>query len=195
MTVYIQHTNIYKITEYSRHLKNLTDGDRYSRFGYIISDYNIDKLILNMCYNPKDHELWYAKVGDVRVGWGHMAKNEDNSWELAVSIDHEYQRQGIGDQLISEMLTWAKFHQVSEVYMQCIEDNKVIQHLASKHDLKTKSRGAGERTAALEVPQANVFESNAQLWKEHNELMTEFARLRKRYKELWSNAIIPKPLM
>lgn len=150
MTVYIQHTNIYKITEYSRHLKNLTDGDRYSRFGYIISDYNIDKLILNMCYNPKDHELWYAKVGDVRVGWGHMAKNEDNSWELAVSIDHEYQRQGIGDQLISEMLTWAKFHQVSEVYMQCIEDNKVIQHLASKHDLKTKSRGAGERTAALE---------------------------------------------
>lgn len=195
MTVYIQHTNIYKITEYSRHLKNLTDGDRYSRFGYIISDYNIDKLILNMCYNPKDHELWYAKVGDVRVGWGHMAKNEDNSWELAVSVDHEYQRQGIGDQLISEMLTWAKFHQVSEVYMQCIEDNKVIQHLASKHDLKTKSRGAGERTAALEVPQANVFESNAQLWKEHNELMTEFARLRKRYKELWSNAIIPKPLM
>lgn len=195
MTVYIQHTNIYKITEYSRHLKNLTDGDRYSRFGYIISDYNIDKLILNMCYNPKDHELWYAKVGDVRVGWGHMAKNEDNSWELAVSVDHEYQRQGIGDQLISEMLTWAKFHQVSEVYMQCIEDNKVIQHLASKHDLKTKSRGAGERTAALEVPQANVFESNAQLWKEHNELMTEFARLRKRYKDLWSNAIIPKPLM
>lgn len=195
MTVYIQHTNIYKITEYSRHLKNLTDGDRYSRFGYIISDYNIDKLILNMCYNPKDHELWYAKVGDVRVGWGHMAKNEDNSWELAVSVDHEYQRQGIGDQLISEMLTWAKFHQVSEVYMQCIEDNKVIQHLASKHDLKTKSRGAGERTASLEVPQANVFESNAQLWKEHNELMTEFARLRKRYKDLWSNAIIPKPLM
>lgn len=195
MTVYIQHTNIYKITEYSRHLKNLTEGDRYSRFGHIISDYNIDQLILHMCYHPKDHELWYAKVDDTRVGWGHMAKNEDNSWELAVSVDHEYQRQGIGDKLISEMLTWAKFHHIPEVYMQCIEDNRVIQHLASKHDLKTKSRGAGERTAALQVPEANVFETNTQLWKEHNELMTEFARLRKRYKELWSNAIIPKPLL
>jgi len=195
MTVNIQHTNIYKITEYSRHLKNLTPEDRYSRFGYHISNQNIDQLILGMCYSPKDHELWYAKVGDVRVGWGHMAKNEDGSWELAVSVDHEYQRQGIGDKLISEMITWAKFHHISEVYMHCIEDNKVIQHLAVKHDLKTLSRSPGERTAALEVPEANVFEANAQLWKEHNEIMVEFARLRKRYKELWSNTIMPKQLL
>lgn len=195
MTVYIQHTNIYKITEYSRHLKNLTDEDRYSRFGHIISDYNIDQLILNMCYHPKDHELWYAKVDDTRVGWGHMAKNNDNSWELAVSVEHEYQRQGIGDKLITEMLNFAKFHKIPEVYMHCIEDNKVIQHLAQKHDLKTREKGHGERTAALQVPEANVFESNAQLWKEHNEIMTEFARLRNRYNQLWSGAIIPKPLL
>lgn len=195
MTINIQHTTIYKITEYSRHLKNLTDEDRYSRFGYVISDYNIDQLILNMCYHPKDHELWYAKIDDNRVGWGHMAKNNDNSWELAVSVDHQYQRQGVGDELISEMLTWAKFHHIPEVFMNCIEDNKVIQHLASKHDLKTKSRGAGERTAALQLPEATVFEANAQLWREHNEIMAEFARLRKRYKELWANAIIPKPLL
>ncbi len=195
MTVYIQHTNIYRINDYSNHLKALPDEDRYSRFGYRISDYNIDQLILTMCYHPKDHELWYASTGDKRVGWGHMAKNTDGSWELAVSVDHEYQRQGIGDKLITEMLAWAKFHTIPEVYMHCIEDNKVIQHLAVKHDLKTKSRGDGERTAALEVPESNVFEANAQLWKEHNEIMTEFARLRKRYKELWSNAMLPKSLL
>ena len=195
MTAYIKHTTIYKIPEYSRHLKNLTKEDKYSRFGYVISDYNIDQLILNMCYNHKDHELWYAKIDDNRVGWGHMAKNQDGSWELAVSVEHEYQRQGIGDQLISEMLEWAKFHHIPEVYMQCIEDNKVIQHLAVKHDLKTKAKGGGERTAALTVPEANVFEANAQLWKEHNEIMVEFARLRKRYNELWAEAMIPKPLL
>ena len=195
MTFHIQHTSIYKIPEYSRHLKNLTDEDKYSRFGYIISDYNIDQFILNMCYHHQDHELWYARTDDRRIGWGHMAKNEDGSWELAVSVEHEYQRQGIGDQLISAMITWAKFHHIPEVYMHCIEDNKVIQHLAVKHDLKTKSKGGGERTAALQVPEANVFESNAQLWKEHNEIMVEFAKLRKRYNELWANAIIPKPLL
>ena len=193
--IYIQHTSIYKMNEYGRHLKNLPDEDKYSRFGYKASDYNIDQLILNMCYHPNDHELWYARTDDERVGWGHMAKNTDGSWELAVSVDHNYQRQGVGDKLISEMLTWAKFHHIPEVYMHCIEDNKVIQHLAQKHDLKTRTKGDGERTAALQVPEANVFESNAQLWKEHNEIMTEFARLRKRYNELWANAMIPKPLL
>lgn len=148
-----------------------------------------------MCYNHQNHELWYAKVDDNRIGWGHMAKNSDGSWELAVSVEHEYQRQGIGNKLIDEMLVWAKFHHIPEVYMFCIEDNKVIQHLAAKHNLKTKSSGFGERTASLEVPEANVFETNAQLWKEHNEIMAEFAKLRKRYKELWANAIMPKPLL
>ena len=195
MSVYIQRTSIYKIPEYSKHLKNLPDEDKYSRFGYKVSDYNIDQMILNMCYHHKDHELWYARTDDRRVGWGHMAKNPDGTWELAVSVEHDYQRQGIGDQLITEMLEWAKFHHISEVFMHCIEDNKVIQHLATKHDLKTKAKGGGERTAALSIPEANVFEANAQLWKEHNEIMVEFARLRKRYKELWANAIMPKPLL
>jgi GNAT superfamily N-acetyltransferase len=193
--IYIQHTSIYKINEYSKHLKGLPVEDRYSRFGYQASDYNIDQLILEMCYHPSDHELWYARTDERRVGWGHMAKNSDGSWELAVSVEHEYQRQGVGDKLITEMLNFAKFHKIPEVYMHCIEANKVIQHLAVKHDLKTRTRGDGERTAALQVPEANVFESNNQLWKEHNEIMTEFARLRKRYNDLWANAMIPKPLL
>lgn len=193
--IYIHHANIYKIYDYSRHLKNLSNADKYSRFGYIISDQNIDQFVLNMCYHPADHEIWYARTDDTRIGWGHMARNSDGTWELAVSVEHDYQRQGIGNQLITEMLTWAKFHQISEVSMHCIEDNRVIQHLALKHDLKTKSRGQGERTAALEVPEATVLETNAQIWKEHNEIMSEFARLRKRYKELWANAMIPKPLL
>lgn len=191
--IYIQHTSIYKIPEYSKHLKSLQDEDKYSRFGYKATNYNIDQLILDMCYHHQDHELWYARTDDQRVGWGHMAKNPDGTWELAVSVEHEYQRLGIGGQLIAEMLTWAKFHHIPEVYMFCIEDNKVIQHLAQKHDLKTRSKGDGERTASLEVPAATVFEANAQLWKEHNEIMVEFAKLRKRYAELWANAVTQRP--
>ncbi len=162
----IQHGNIYKISDYARHLKNLNNEDRHSRFGYHASDYNIDQLILNMCYHPKDHELWYARNDEQRVGWGHMAKNSDGTWELAVSVDKEFQRQGIANDLMEEMLIWAKFHHISEVYMHCIEDNRIIQHLAKKHELKTKERGDGERTAAIEVPEPNFVESNTQLFKE-----------------------------
>ncbi len=181
----INHTNIYKINDYSVHLKNLTPEDKFSRFGHTSSDHTIDQLILNMCYSPDCHELWYAEVNDVRIGWGRMARNGDGSWEIAVSVQHEYQRQGVGNKLIVEMLEWAKFHHISEVYMHCIEDNKVIQHLALKNALATRERGYGERTAAIEVPEPTLFENNAQLFKEQAEIMAEIAELRMRLANLW----------
>lgn len=190
--IYTHRTNIYKIPDYSRHLKNLTDEDKISRFGYLITDHMIDQLILNMCYHPNDHELWYARTEDTRVGWGHLARNPDGSWELAVSVDRDYQRQGIGNKLIAEMLEFAKFHQISEIYMHCIEDNRAIQHLAEKHELKTRERGAGERTAALEVPEPTFVEANKQLWKEQTEILKEMGKLRKRLTNLWTNPILPK---
>lgn len=186
MITYV-HTNIYKISDYARHLKSLDSEDRYSRFGHPSSDYNIDQLILNMCYHPKDHELWYARNDEKRIGWGHMAKNSDGSWELAVSVEKEFQRQGIANQLLTEMLVWAKFHHILEVFMHCIENNKVIQHLATKHELTTKERGDGERTAAIEVPEPSIVEVSTQLFKEQDEIVTEINRLRGKLASLWLN--------
>lgn len=188
----IHHTNIYKIGDYSRHLKSLTPEDKISRFGYPASDHSIDQMILSMCYSPQDHELWYARDDGERVGWGHMARNSDDSWELAVSVNHDFQRQGIGNMLITEMLAWAKFHKIGEVYMHCIENNRVIQHLANKNELRTKSRGDGERTAAIEVPTPTIFESNSQLFKEQKEIFDEFGKLRNRLTKLWATPILPK---
>ena len=183
----INHTNIYKIADYSRHLKNLPTEDRFSRFGFNIPDSSIDQLILNMCYHPKDHELWYARTDDTRVGWGHLVKNNEDSWELAVCVDREYQRQGIGDMLIKEMLAWAKVHHIPEVYMHCIEENRVIQHLAKKHELKTRDRGPGERTASIKVPEPGFFEAQTQLLKEQAEIVTEINKLRGKLAGLWLN--------
>lgn len=188
----IHHTNIYKISDYSRHLKALTPEDKNSRFGYPVSDHSIDQLMLSMCYHPQDHELWYARDDGERVGWGHMAKNNDGSWELAVSVQHNFQRQGIGHQLISEMLAWAKFHHINEVYMHYIEDNRVIQHLANKNNLKTRTRGDGERTASIEVPEPSFLEANTQLFKEQKEIFDEFGKLRNRLTKLWATPMLPK---
>jgi ribosomal protein S18 acetylase RimI-like enzyme len=190
--IYTYRTNIYKIPDYSRHLKNLTDEDKISRFGYLITDYMIDKLILDMCYHPSEHELWYARTDDTRVGWGHLARNPDGSWELAVSVDREHQRQGIGNKLIAEMLEFAKFNSITEIYMHCIEENRAIQHLAEKHQLKTRERGAGERTASLEVPGPTFVEANSQLWKEQTEILKEMGKLRNRLTNLWTKPILPK---
>lgn len=183
----IRHTDIYSLSDYSKHLKNLSDKDKTNRFGYKATDYAIDHLVLQMIYNPGDHELWVATDGNKIVGFGHMARTEENSWELAVSVDNNYQRKGIGGKLISEMLVWAKFHKISEVFMNCIEDNRVIQHLANKYDLKTRDRTSGERTAAIQVPAANLIEVNSQLMKEQSEIISQINELRGKLIKLWFN--------
>lgn len=190
--IYIYRTNIYKVHDYSVHLKNLTPEDKYSRFGHHASDHAIDEMILNMCYHPGDHELWYARTDDTRLGWGHMARNRDDTWELAVSVDRNYQRQGIGGRLIAEMLAFAKFNKITQVYMNCIEGNRVIQHLASKNSLTTKHRGDGERTAAIQVPQPTLIETGDQLLKEQAQVLEDMGRLQAKLGQLWVRPILPK---
>ena len=185
--IIVKHTDVYSLSDYGSHLKSLSDSDKRSRFGFNITDYAIDQLILKMIYHPDDHELWVAMEGEKIVGFGHMAKYTSSAWELAVSVNRSHQRKGIGDNLIGEMLAWAKFHKISEVFMHCIEENKVIQHLATKHSLETRERSHGERTAAIEVPSPNLLEVNTQLWKEQSEIVNQITELRGKLISLWFN--------
>ena len=184
MTIRIKQVDATSIKQYSEHLKNLKTEDKFSRFGHTVSDHTIDSLMLRIVYNPEEHHLWQAHDDGEVYGWGHLAKDGE-AWELAVSVNSHKQQNGIGNKLITEMLEWAKVHHVHEVYMHCIEDNKIIQHLAAKHNLKTKERSMGERTSAIELPEPSIFEVSKQRWIEHNALLEEYQSLRKRMTDLW----------
>jgi GNAT superfamily N-acetyltransferase len=184
--IHIHHTNIYKIYDYSLHLKNLPQEDKINRFGYNASDHAIDQMILQMAYNPNQHELWYARGDNDRLGWGHMALNNDNTWELALSVNVDSRGQGIGSMLITEMIEFAKVNHIEAVYMHCIESNKVVQHLARKHNLKTVDFSQGEKTAQLTVPDANLFEISAHKMKEQALLVKQISVLQKRLTNLWT---------
>lgn len=180
-----------QLLEYSQHLKLLDAGDRRSRFGFEITDYAIDQLMLRIAYYPKDHKLWCALSNNEIVAWGHMAKtSSDSVYELAVSVDKQFQRKGIASKLIKEMLEWAKFNHVEKVFMHCIEENKVIQHLALKHNLTTRERLTGERTAAIELSRPSWIEASNQLWKEHAQLLEDFAQLRYKMHQLWKDSFL-----
>jgi GNAT superfamily N-acetyltransferase len=183
--VRVLRADVAELRLYGEHLKNLTDEDKSMRFGYKVNDHAIDQLILKILYSPDDHKLWIARKGSHIVGWGHLARDTSSAWELAVSVENEYQGQGFGNRLIGEMLEWAKVHHIEEVYMHCIESNKRVQHLAAKHNLQTRDRSPGERTAAMTVPDPSVVDINVQKWKEHSKLMQDYVELRNRLFELW----------
>jgi GNAT superfamily N-acetyltransferase len=180
--VKIQHDTFDVLDVYARHLKALTPTDRYTRFGHTITDYSIDQLILKVLYNKPHNHLFTACYNGAIVGFGHVA-SEGNDWELAVSVEQEYQGKGVAGDLIQFMIDWGKVHGIHSVYMHCINDNKKIQHLARKHGLRLIERSGTELTACVELPDATPADYTKDFMREQQELLVDMARLQKRLLE------------
>ena len=172
----IQHDTFDVLDAYGRHLKNLTPEDRHTRFGYAVNDYSIDQLILKILYSKPDNHLFTARKNGAIVGFGHIAAEGDD-WELAVSVDLEYQGQGVAGQLIDFMINWGKVHGIHSVYMHCISDNKKIQHLAQKHGLRMIDRSGTEITARVELPRATALDYTNDFIREQVDLLQQMRQL------------------
>lgn len=185
----IQHSRTEHLAEYARHLKGLPDDDRYTRFGYAVSVAAIDSMILNMLYCQDQHHLFTYYLDNHLVGFGHLAR-ENTDWELAVSVEHEYQGRGIANELMDHMIAWGKVHGVHSVFMHCIADNQKIQHLARKHGLKTMERSGHEITAQVKLPDPTVLDYTANFINEQRELAQDIAKLQGAWIKNW---VSPKP--
>lgn len=172
----IQHDTFDVLDAYGRHLKALTPDDRYTRFGYAANDHSIDQLILNVLYKKSHNHLFTAMKNGIIMGFGHVA-SEGDDWELAVSVDQEYQAQGVAGELIKFMIDWGKVHGIHSVYMHCINDNKKIQHLARKHGLRMIERVGSELTARVELPGATALDYSNDFMREQSELLQQMAQL------------------
>lgn len=175
----IQNESVDVLGVYADHLKNLTEQDRYTRFCYHIKDETIDQLILNILYNRLNHYLFSAVVNNKHVGFVHLAR-QDQDWELAVSVDKDYQGQGIADQLIQYAIVWGKTHGVHTVFMHCIAQNTKIQHLARKHGLRTVERDGSEITSQVELSPATTLDYTTSFLHEQRDLYNQINELQHR---------------
>ena len=169
-----------ELATYAYHLKQLSAQDRFTRFGYSASDYNIDQLILHMLYNPDDHHLFMATHSPGPVGFTHLAKcNHD--WELAVSVCSNFQGQGIGNQLMSYAITWARTHGVDSLFMHCIRDNQRIQHLATKHGLQVMERFGPDITAQVALPPPTPTDYTVDFVREQQDILDQIMVLHQKW--------------
>lgn len=180
----IQHSHTEHLAQYAAHLKNLTEQDRYTRFGYAAAPESIDAMILNMLYHQDQHHLFTYYCDSKIVGFGHLAQ-EGSEWELAVSVDSNYQRRGIANELMTHTIAWGKVHGVHSVFMHCITDNHRIQHLARKHGLKTMSRAGHEITAQVQLPTPTVLDYTTNFVFEQQELTKNIAKLQRTWFKNW----------
>jgi GNAT superfamily N-acetyltransferase len=174
----IQHADVTALAEYAKHLKNLSETDRYTRFCYNIKNENIDSFILSILYNFDDHHLFTATRDNKIMGFGHLAREGDD-WELAVSVDSDCQGQGVADRLIDFMIDWGKTRGVHSVFMHCITQNAKIQHLARKHGLRMVERDGAEVTSKVDLPPPTTMDYTADFLREQRELLEQMTEIQR----------------
>ncbi len=184
----IQHSRIEYLREYAEHLKNLSDEDRYTRFGYAASSQAIDSMILNILYHQDEHHIFTYYTDAHIVGFGHLAR-EESDWELAVSVDRAYQGRGIANELMDHMIAWGKTHGVEVLYMHCITENQKIQHLARKHGLKSWDRAGHELTSRVRLPEPTVLDYTANFVREQSDLAADIVRLQRAWLRNWTGKL------
>lgn len=170
------------LKHYATHLKQLSEQDKFTRFGYKVSDFNIDQFMLGILYSPESHVLFVAEdESKVVIGFSHLARYKDNEWELAVSVNSDRQNTGVGSHLMSYAISYAKVHDITSIFMHCINDNRRIQHLARKHGLKVMSKDGGDITAKLEVPNATLIEYASNLIQEQVDVSRKILELQSKW--------------
>lgn len=175
----IQHADISALADYAKHLKGLSDTDRYTRFCYNIKDENIDRFILSMLYNSDDHHLFTATKDDVILGFGHLAR-EGADWELAVSVDGNCQGQGVANDIMDFMIDWGTTRGVHSVFMHCITQNAKLQHLARKHGLRMVERDGSEVTSRVDLPLPTPMNYTADFLREQKDLLEQMTDIQRR---------------
>lgn len=176
----IQHCTVEALGNYAQHLRALDSQDRYTRFGYAAGDYNIDQLILNMLYHADDHHLFVARDQDQPIGFAHLARCA-TGWELAVSVDKLHQGHGVGNQLMAAIIDWARTHGVNSVFMHCIRNNQLIQHLATKHGLRVIERLGADVTAQVTLPPATTTDYTMDFVQEQQHLVDQMLQLQQQW--------------
>lgn len=136
----------HELSLYKDHLLSLDSESKRLRFAYPIKDEGIGSFIESVEKDFDTHCIFVAETLQCEViAVGHISLVGDKP-ELALSVNTEYQGQGIGSDMMERCLTWCRNRSITNVYMICLASNAAVKHLASKHGLKMQSE-YGETTA------------------------------------------------
>lgn len=133
---------------FAAHLKRLSDDDRRFRFAHaVVTDARIDAYVEGIADGDvvlggfDDDRL----VGAVHVGLG------DGAAEIGVSVDSDRRGCGIGAELVTHAVHWARNRGAVRLYTLCLADNRAMAALARRQGMEIRSE-SGTAEAYLPLP-------------------------------------------
>ncbi|HYC04250.1 MAG TPA: GNAT family N-acetyltransferase [Azospirillaceae bacterium] len=115
---------------YRDHLLRLAPRDRRARFMGAVGDAGIEAHVRRIDWRRTVLVACIVR-GEVR-GAAELRLGPDGEAELAVSVEPEWQSQGLGTGLVRRVLTAARTLRVRRVYMLCLPENHRMQRIARR---------------------------------------------------------------
>ncbi len=139
------------------HFNNLDDDALASRFGVTVQPGYVQSYISRMF---DDAALVFGAFPDPFLrGVGELRQMTDGAnhvAEAAFTVENSWQDRGIGDALLSRIITAARNRGIREVHMLCLATNQKMRRLASKHDADL-TLVTGQVEATLTTPWPTPF--------------------------------------
>lgn len=137
------------------HLLRLNQEDRYLRFFTIAKDELIERYVREIIDLEEGRAFGIVTIPNRKlIGLAHVSRIETAdhrvSAEVGFSIDREYRGQGLAKRLMDRVLTYCKANNVNTLYMNCLRENRAMQHVARSAGLRTITN-ADEAVAELEL--------------------------------------------
>ena len=142
-------------------MNDIVGEDRRLRFGFQIPETSVKEYIeksISIDYGYSS--MWFVvDDGDRIVASCHVSLNRDtNTAEMGCTVSPGFRNQKVGQELFNRGITWARMAGAEHVFMHCLSENKVIQHIAKKGGMTVVTLDPSEKESTIQVKQ-NRFEA------------------------------------
>lgn len=178
----IKPTHVIKI---QKHLKSLSDQDRYLRFGYAASNEQIDAYADGLDFERDSLFGIYNRRLDL-IGMAHLSYSIDpdcaSCAEFGVSVDHAARSRGYGTRLFERAITHARNEGVRMLFVHALSENKAMIKIAKRAGARIERDGTDSQ-AHLLLPPAD-FDSRVEEMLDQQVAWTDY-QLKTQAKQFW----------
>lgn len=150
------------------HLLQLSDTDRYLRFGYPATDEQIRRYVDQLDFG-RDEIFGVFNRRLKLVAMAHLAFSIDPQWstcaEFGVSVAASQRGRGLGAKLFDRAMVFARNHGVHMLFIHALSENVAMLKIA-RHAGARVERDGPESEAFLALPEATLDSQVSGLWEE-----------------------------
>lgn len=141
-------------------INDIVGLDRRLRFGAKISDDSVKEYIDNSLQEFGYKNMWFVvDIGDRIISTCHVSIDKNNNTaEMGCTVSPDYRNQKIGQEMFNRGITWARMAGAEDVFMYCLSENEIIQHIARKGGMTVVTIDPSEKESTIKIKQ-NRFEA------------------------------------